>query len=205
MKNSIELKIVENTPEIETERLILRKFTSEDAEAFFLIMKDKEVNKFLPWLPLATLDEAEKNLQKNYLSSYEQPSGYKYAICLKSDNIPIGYVNLSNDDSHDLGYGLRKEFWRKGIVTEACKVVVERLRKAGFLYITATHDVNNPRSGDVMKKIGMTYQYSYEEQWKPKDILITFRMYQLNFNKQGCEIYRKYWNKYPIHFIEKNV
>ncbi|MPM14212.1 hypothetical protein SDC9_60572 [bioreactor metagenome] len=205
MRKSIELKVVENTPKIETERLILRKFTEEDAGAFFLIMKDIEVNKFLPWFPVETLDEAKKNLQKNYLNSYEQSSGYRYAICLKSDNIPIGYVNVSDDDSHDLGYGLRKEFWNKGIVTEACKVVLEDLRKAGFLYITATHDVNNLRSGNVMKKIGMTYQYSYEEQWQPKDILVTFRMYQLNFDKQEDRVYRKYWNKYSVHFIEKNI
>jgi ribosomal-protein-alanine N-acetyltransferase len=205
MKDLIELKVVENTPQIVTERLILRKFTKTDAEALFLIMKDKEVNKFLPWFQLETVDEAEKYLQKNYLKNYEQPSGYRYAICLKSDNTPIGYVHVSDDDSNDFGYGLRKEFWHKGIVTEACKVVVERLREAGFLYITATHDVNNPRSGDVMKKIGMTYQYSYEEQWQPKDILVTFRMYQLNFDGQGDRVYRKYWNKYPTHFVEENI
>lgn len=205
MKDLIELKVVENTPQIVTERLILRKFTKTDAEALFLIMKDKEVNKFLPWFPLETVDEAEKYLQKNYLKSYEQPNGYRYAICLKSDNIPIGYVHVSDDDSNDFGYGLRKEFWHKGIVTEACKVVVERLREAGFLYITATHDVNNPRSGDVMKKLGMIYRYSYKEQWQPKDILVTFRMYQLNFDGQGDRVYRKYWNKYPTHFVEENI
>ena len=81
--------------------------------------------------------------------------------------MPIGYIHVSNDDSLDFGYGLRKGFWHKGIVTESCQVVVELLRKVGFLYITATHDVNNPRSGDVMKKIGMNYKYSYEKQWQP--------------------------------------
>lgn len=35
-----------------------------------------------------------------------------------------------------------------------------------------------------MKRIGMEYQYSYEEQWQPKDILVTFRMYQLNLDGQ---------------------
>ena len=41
-----------NTPTIETERLILRKFTEEDLNALFLILKDEEVNKFLPWYPV---------------------------------------------------------------------------------------------------------------------------------------------------------
>ena len=30
-------------------------------------------------------------------------------------------------------------------------------------------------------KLGMSYQYSYEEQWQPKDIKVTFRLYRLNF------------------------
>lgn len=48
-----------NTPTLETERLILRKFTKEDMEALFLILKDEEVNKFLPWYPMKNLEETE--------------------------------------------------------------------------------------------------------------------------------------------------
>jgi len=74
----------------------------------------------------------------------------------------------------------------------ACKAVVEQLKKSGVPYITATHDVNNPRSGNVMKSIGMTYCYSYEEQWQPKNIRSTFRMYQLNLDGQNDRVYNKY-------------
>ena len=45
-------------------------------------------------------------------------------------------------------------------------------------------------------------QYSYEELWQPKNILVTFRMYQLNFDGQEDRVYKKYWDKYPVHFIE---
>lgn len=69
-------------------------------------------------------------------------------------------------------------------------------------FITATHDIKNPRSGEVMKKLGMIYQYSYEEQWQPKNIPVTFRMYQLNFDGQNDRVYKKYWEQYPVHFIE---
>lgn len=68
-----------------------------------------------------------------------------------------------------------------------------------------THDINNPRSGHVMKHLGMTYRYSYEEQWQPKDILVTFRMYQLNFDRDDQWVYKKYWNTSAVHYIEKNV
>lgn len=191
-----------NTPKIETERLILRKFTEKDLEAFFLIYSDKEVNTYLPWFPAENQEEAKAMLEDRYLRKYRNPSGYNYAVCLKEDNIPIGYVNVSMEDSHDFGYGLRREFWQRGIVTEAGLAVIAQLKKDGIPYITATHDVNNPRSGNVMKRLGMTYRYSYEEQWQPKNFPVTFRMYQLNLNVEKEYIYRKYWDISDVRFVE---
>lgn len=83
--------------------------------------------------------------------------------------------------------------------------MVEQLRKDGIPYITATHDVNNPRSGAVMKRLGMKYQYSYEEQWQPKDFPVIFRMYQLNLDGNEDRVYDKYWNISAVHFVEKEA
>ena len=197
--------IYENTPTIETERLILRKFTSTDDTALLELLQDEEVNTFLPWFPLKTREEARRFLQERFLAYYDKPSAYRYAICLREDDAPIGYVWLSDGDSHDFGYGLKKAFWHQGLVTEASKAVVDRIEKAGYPYITATHNVNNPRSGAVMKKLGMNYRYSYVEQWQPKDVPVTFRMYQRNFTGGEDETYRQYWNQYAVHFVEDNL
>ena len=192
-----------NTPTLETKRLILRKFTEKDIEALFLILKDKEVNTFLPWYPMKNLEQAKKFYEERYTFTYLKPQGYAYAICLKSDNFPIGYIKVDMEEPHDFGYGLRKEFWHQGIVSEAAKAVVEQVKKDGLPYITATHDVNNPRSGNVMKKVGMKYCYSYEELWQPKGFFVTFRMYQLNFDGHDDFVYKKYWDMYENHFVEK--
>lgn len=191
-----------NTPMLETERLILRKFTEEDLEALFLILKDEEVNTFLPWRPMKDIEETKKFYEKKYSAKYRQPQAYAYAICLKSDNYPIGYINVDMEESHDFGYGLRKEFWNQGIVTEAGKAVIEQVRKAGLTFVTATHDRNNPRSGSVMQACGMKYCYSFEEQWQPKDLPVIFRMYQLNFGGSQDFVYKKYWNMSSNHFVE---
>lgn len=196
---------IQNTPALETDRLILRKFTENDMDALFSIYKDEEVNTYLPWFPLKSLEETRTFFKENYARSYQQAKGYRYAVCLKTDNVPIGYVHVCMDDSYDFGYGLRKEFWHKGIVSEAAKAVLEQLKKDGFRYVTATHDIKNSRSGKVMRRLVMNYQYSYEEHWQPKDILTTFRMYQLNFDGQNERVYKKYWDKYPVHFIEKDL
>ena len=143
-----------NTPALETERLILRRFSENDLEAIYRIFSDEEVNRFLPWFPLKSVEEARPFFEERYASKYAQPQAYAYAVCLKKDDIPIGYVNVDMAEHHDLGYGLRKEFWNQGIMTEAGKAVAAQVKKDGLLYITATHDRDNPRSAGVMKNIG---------------------------------------------------
>ena len=194
-----------NTPLIETDRLILRRFTEDDLEAIYAIYSDEEVNTFLPWFPLKTMEEARLLYEQQYARQYRLTGGCRWAVCLKPVRIPIGYIHVSADDSHDLGYGLRKEYWRRGIITEAGEAVIRQLRQDGLPYITATHDVRNPRSGAVMKRLGMKYQYSYEEQWQPKNIPVTFRMYQLNLDGKENRVYRRYWDISSVHFIEEHV
>lgn len=194
-----------NTPTIETERLILRKFSKNDMEALFQIYSDEEVNRFLPWFPLKSMDETRLFYEERYELKYTQPQAYAYAICLRKDHYPIGYMKVDMEEHHDFGYGLRKEFWHQGIATEAAKAVVAQVKKDGLPYITATHDRNNPRSGGVMKNIGMKYQYSYEEQWQPKNMLVTFRMYQLNLDGNEERVFKKYWDISTVHFVETNI
>ena len=163
------------------------------------------MNRFLPWFPLENLQQAQVFYAQRYAAKYAQPQGYAYAICKKEDNFPIGYIKVDMDEAHDLGYGLRKEFWHQGIVTEAAQAVITQVKRDGLPYLTATHDRDNPRSGGVMKQVGMKYQYSYEEQWQPKDILVLFRMYQLNLDGSEDRVYQKYWNESAVHFVEQDV
>lgn len=193
-----------NSPTLETQRLLLRKFTAADLDALYEIFRDKEVNTFLPWLPLKSLDDARDFYEARYVRAYRLPCAYRYAICLKAENIPIGYIHVASDDSHDLGYGLRREFWHRGIATEAGRAVIEQVRRDGIPYLTATHDVRNPRSGRVMQRLGMRYQYSYEEQWQPKNRLVLFRMYQLDLDGTEGRVFRRYWERSAVHFVESS-
>lgn len=194
-----------NTPTLETKRLILRKFTKNDTNAIFKIYSDHEVNTFLPWFPLQTMAETALFYEERIEHTYNLPNAYYFAICLKKDNFPIGYITVSTDESHDFGYGLCKKYWHKGIVTEAGRAVLQQLKKDNLPYVTATHDVKNIRSGNVMRRLGMQYQYSYEEQWQPKNFLVTFRLYQLNLDGNDSRVYKKYWEDSVVHFIETDI
>ena len=46
-------------------------------------------------------------------------------------------------------------------------------------------------------------KYSYEELWQPKNIPVTFRMYQINFDGSDDRVYKKYWDNSSVRFIEK--
>lgn len=174
-------------------------------EALFLIFQDQEANRFLPWYPVKNAEEAKQFYEERYAAKYAQPRAYAYGICLKADKEPIGYIEVDMEEPHDFGYGLRREFWHKGIGTEAGKAVIQQVKKDGLPYITATHDRNNPRSGGVMRNVGMKYQYSYEELWQPKNRLVTFRMYQLNLDGNENRVYKKYWDTSAVHFIEPGL
>ena len=130
-----------NTPVLKTKRLILRKFTKKDIQALFLILKDEEANQFLPWYPLKSLEEAKNFYEERYAAKYAQPQAYAYAVCLKEDDFPIGYIKVDLEEPHDFGYGFRKEFWHRGIATEAGKAVVEQVKKDGLAYITAKYSL----------------------------------------------------------------
>lgn len=164
-----------------------------------------DANRFLPWFPMKTMEEAKDFYEGRLVRAYGQGRAHHYAVCLKTDHIPIGYINTGADESHDFGYGMRREFWQKGYMTEAGTAVVELLRKEEIPYITATHDVSNPRSGGVMRRLGMRYRYSYEEQWQPKDIPVIFRMYQLNLDGNDSRIYMGYWERSAVHFVERET
>ena len=118
---------VENTPELVTARLRLRRFTERDAPSLFQILRDRETNRFLPWFPYESLEQAQSHLWSYYIEYYQKPSGYRYAVCRRTDDLPIGYVHVSDGEGRDFGYGLRSDCWGQGIAAEAGRAVADRL------------------------------------------------------------------------------
>lgn len=184
---------------ITTDRLILRPFTEDDLSEFMAIQRDPVVNRFLPWFMPATADEARAMLRDRYL---DNPDGDQLAVCLKSTNKVIGYIGAEASADHDFGYGLARSAWGHGYMTEAAAALIAALPVADYPFLTATHDVENPKSGRVMRRLGMHYQYTYLEQWQPKDIPVHFRLYLLNRDGNAAREFPKYWKNYPTHFVE---
>ena len=152
------------TQRLETSRIILRRATSDDAPAMYKNwVCDPEVTKYLTWSPYKSLDEAHDYIREQIERWEHDDSFYDWFIELKSIGEVIGTIGFvrSNLDiaSFDVGYAIGRAWWGQGIVAEAL-AEVERFafEEIGANRLVGQHDVNNPNSGKVMQKCGMTYE-----------------------------------------------
>ncbi len=120
----MKLKIVN----LETERLLLRKFKEEDANDYAEFMSDKHMWTYQPD-HTETREDYLKDFP-NLLKSYRKRnvSGMlRYAINLKSKNKVIGYIGIAINFPNNLGrisWSLNSKFWHKGYATEAASAAI---------------------------------------------------------------------------------
>lgn len=152
------------TEYIETERLILRRFKVEDAEAMYKNWaSNNEVTKFLMWTSHKDVSESRKILEE-WINNYSKNDFYQWAITLKKNGKePIGSISVvSYDDTVEkveIGYCIGEKWWHRGITSEALEYVIKFLfHKVNVQRIASRHDSRNMNSGGVMKKCGMKYE-----------------------------------------------
>ncbi|WP_296628585.1 GNAT family N-acetyltransferase [uncultured Negativibacillus sp.] len=149
------------TRTLTTERLTLRPFTPNDAQAMFdNWASDPEVTRFLMWPTHLSVDTT-RTILESWLPLYQDSNYYHWVITL--DAIPIGTVGLFilNEKAGvgDLGYCLGKRWWKQGIMSETLQAVIDfAFGTVGFNRIQAYHSLDNPGSGGVMRKCGMSYE-----------------------------------------------
>ncbi|MBP5405142.1 MAG: GNAT family N-acetyltransferase [Clostridia bacterium] len=148
------------TKRIETERLILRPFEAEDAEAMYRNWaSDPEVTKYLTWETHKSTEDS-KAILSDWLAHYGEGDFFQWAIELKEIGEPVGSIGVVNFDESisavEVGYCMSRAYWGQGIMPEALTAVMNFLfEEVSAERITAKHDVRNPKSGRVMQKVGM--------------------------------------------------
>ena len=151
------------TVRLETDRLILRPFTLEDALPMFRNWaSDEEVTRFLTW-PAHKDVEVSRRVIADWCKGYEAPDYYQWAIELKEGKEPVGSISaVKTDDrteSATIGYCIGRRWWRQGITSEALREVIRFFfEEVGMNCINACHDPRNPNSGRVMRSCGMTLE-----------------------------------------------
>lgn len=147
------------TVTLQTERLLLRPFSTADAQAMYdNWATDPEVTKFLTW-------ECHRSVQDTlaFLSSldYNKPDVYQWAIVYQG--VVIGSISITEIDENArigaFGYCIGRSFWRQGIMSEAVQALLPFLfDEVGFHRVEIDHAEKNPASGAVAKKCGFTYE-----------------------------------------------
>ena len=150
---------------IETERLILRTVTVDDAEAIFKWASDPEVNKFMIYPLHANLDVTRDWLKSRDINGSDE---FDLGFVLKETGELIGQGGIfyhEDIDAWSLGYNLRRDYWGQGLVPEAIQAIIDYVDKEkGIRAIVGEFAKENSKSRRVMEKLGMTYwkdaQYS---------------------------------------------
>ncbi len=148
---------------METERLILRQFTLEDAPKMYENWaSDMEVTKYLMWKPHLKVETTMKLLE-DWVKGYDDKKRYDWCIEVKENQEPIGSIGvikvLEQAKLMEIGYCISKKYWHQGIASEAVQAVMNFLfDEVGVNRVEARHDPRNPYSGKVMENCGMYYE-----------------------------------------------
>lgn len=146
------------TQRIETERLVLRPFVLEDAQAMYdNWASDDEVTRFLTW---PTHESVE--VTRQVVRGWTQLPPDRYEWCVEIGGEPMGSLGTVHTDEEtgtiEIGYCLSRKCWGQGYMPEAVRAVIRFLfDTVGANRIIAKHDLENPKSGRVMEKAGMSF------------------------------------------------
>lgn len=155
-------KIYGDLPTIETKRLILRKIKIDDIEEMYAYGSDKEVAKYVTWETHKSIDDT-KQFVEFVLNKYKNKQVAPWGIEYKENGKFIGTIDFvwwePNNKGAEIGYAISKDYWGKGLTTEAAKEVVKfGFEKMDLVRIQAKSSAENLGSQRVMEKVGMTFE-----------------------------------------------
>lgn len=173
--------------DIETERLILRDASVDDAEDMFEYAKLEEVTKYLSWKPHISVKDSEKILDMLSKEAKEKDSYTLKAIVLKENDKMIGTIDarIFGDGLKDaeFGYCLNPKYWSKGYMSEALKAFMEALHKEhGVENVFGSFERENIASKRVMQKNDMYYYETVRRNFKNKGEVELIRYKELRFS-----------------------
>lgn len=168
----------------ETQRLQIRRFTTEDIPALMAILADKDVMKFSTCKRPLSGQEIHILLHDKIFKDYQSHGFGRYAVIKKEDGTLIGYAGLSTQNIEnegkciDLGYAFTKQSWGKGYATETAIALVKYAQEILKLdALIALIRPDNSASQKVAVKSGLTFykNINFDDQ--------LHHLYKINFKQ----------------------
>jgi len=167
-------------PDISTERLCLRAFVRDDAEDVFAYASDPAVLLYTTGRTPQSIQDTQKFVN----SLLNKPCGaYAWAVRLTSQSHVIGAVEFGPGDGTDgsIHYALAKEYWNRGLMTEACRAVLDWAFRShrSLESVTTSAVIANRGSTRVMEKCLMQFQRRVKEKWEKFDHPVELAVYSI--------------------------
>ena len=147
---------------IDTGRLILRRFTLDDLQAFYQLCSRPEIIRYAQSTPLASLEEARAMMHAAPFHDYATYGYGRFACMWKESGEVIGFSGLKyvpEIGDTELGYRFLPEFWGLGLATEAGRASIEFARSdLDLVRLVAMVHPDNVASANVVTKLGFAVE-----------------------------------------------
>ncbi|MBQ8556673.1 MAG: GNAT family N-acetyltransferase [Clostridia bacterium] len=166
---------------IETQRLLLRPMSLDDAEACFVWCSDPVVNQFMTYPLYTCVDEVRQWLTRMQVDGQI----LLWGIERQFDGLLIGSASLSwkpEEKAMNLGYNLRSDCWGQGYATEAARAIIEAGRQLGYHDFIACHAVENVGSSKVIQRCDFLFDRHGEYAKYDGSITFPARFYTLHLD-----------------------
>lgn len=171
-------------PQLEGNRIILRPFELSDAKDIQTLAGDIEIARTTLLIPHPYPDGLAEQWIQSQKSDYEEGTAYVFAIVMKENLKLIGAISLSGINHHhqhaELGYWVGVPYWGNGYCTEAVNVILKfGFESLNLNRIFAYFFINNPASGKVLQKVGMTREGQHRQHIKKYGKFVDIECYGL--------------------------
>jgi RimJ/RimL family protein N-acetyltransferase len=157
---------------LETDRLVLRRFTHDDVDDLVELDGDPAVMRFITGGRPTPREEIEHEVLPAFLRYYERFAGYGFwAAVEKSGGRFVGWFHFrpapgAPHDEVELGYRLHRSAWGKGYATEGSRALIDKgFAELGVRRVVASTMVVNVASRRVMEKAGLRFVRIFHEPW----------------------------------------
>jgi RimJ/RimL family protein N-acetyltransferase len=144
---------------LQTERLVVREFTTADLDDLFAIFSDPKV---MLWEPALTREQVREQIEKS-ISQYRDDGVAEYAVVLRASKALIGlcgpaYRVIAGERLPELGWDFRSDKWGHGYATEAARGVLVHAKDLGLPRLYSLIAPGNVRSQGVARRLGMSVE-----------------------------------------------
>ena len=147
---------------LETDRLILREFNTDDAPFILSLLNEPSFLRYIGDKKVRNLEDARQYILNGPVATYDRHGFGLYQVELKDTHTPVGMCGLLKREElpqPDIGFAFLPDFWNQGFAYEAANAVLtdarERLKLNRILAIV---NPDNDASIKLLEKLGLKFE-----------------------------------------------